>query len=107
MRMGKKALLENQNMKKAISDCTDSLNEFYLSEELVAEIFGKYKDYVLQREMCLKTKAAQFMKFKHVEDRGPVYLRKYISRILNYSQDFLYTQAKRGRPSHFERINDR
>ena len=35
--MGKRALLENKNMKKAIGDCTDSLNEFYLSEELVAD----------------------------------------------------------------------
>lgn len=105
--MGKRALLENKNMKKAISHCTDSLNEFYLTEKLMAEIFEKYKEYVLQREMCLKTKAAQFMKFKNVEHRGPAYLSKYISRILNYSQDFLYTQAKRGRPSHFERINDR
>ena len=47
------------------------------------------------------------MKFKNVEHRGPVYLSRYITRILNYSQDFLYTQARRGGPSYFERINDR
>ena len=102
-----KALLENQNMKKAIAKCTDNLNEFYLSDTLLKEIFESYKEFVLERDMCLKTRAAQFNRFKSVEHRGLIYLRKYISRILNYSQDFLYTRATKRRPSHFERINDR
>ena len=107
MRMGRKALLENKNMKKAITKCVDNLNEFYLTDTLLAEIFKEYKEFVLEREMCLKTRSGMFNKFKMVEHRGPTYLSKYISRILNYSQDFLYTQAKKGRPSHYERINDR
>ena len=53
MRMGRRALLENKNMKKAINECIDKLNEFYLTDKLMAEIFEKYKEYVLQREMCL------------------------------------------------------
>ena len=33
-----RALLENQNMKKAIAKCTDNLNEFYLTDVLLKEI---------------------------------------------------------------------
>ena len=107
MRMGRRALLENKNMKKAINECTNNLNEFYLTDKLLSEIFKEYKEFVLKRDMCLKTKAAQFSRFKSVENRGPIYLSKYITRILNYSKDFLYTRGRNGRPSHFERINDR
>ena len=55
MRMGRRALLENKNMKKAINECTNNLNEFYLTDKLLSEIFKEYKEFVLKRDMCLRT----------------------------------------------------
>jgi len=103
----KRSLLDNKTMKRAVSKSTDSLDEFYLSDELISEIFEHYKKIILEREMCSNTRASYFNVFKHIENRGISYLSKYISRILTYSQDFLYKRANYGRPSYFERINNR
>lgn len=103
--MGRRGpLVEFRNLKIVVYDYIEGKDEFYLSEKMVEDIFKKYQEQVLSRSMCLKIKAAQHMKFRRIKDRGQIYLRKQISKIINYTKDFNCKKRRNGGAAFYERI---
>ena len=104
--MGRKtgALIENKNLRKAVYAYIEDKDEFYLSEKIVKDIFKKYQEEVLSRPMHSQMKAGHINKFKNIEHRGEVYLRKQISKIINYTKDFTCKKRRNGGAAFYERI---
>jgi len=104
--MGRKtgALIENNNLRKVVYSYIKNKDEFYLSEEMVKDIFKEYQLEVLSRPMHSKMKAGHINKFKNIEHRGEVYIRKQISKIINYTKIFSCKRNRNGGASYYERI---
>jgi|TARA_R110000823_G_scaffold70401_5_gene162357 hypothetical protein len=103
--MGKKGtLVEFANLRKAVYKYIEDKKEFYLSDKMVEDIFKKYQGEVLSRPMLQTMKAGQHSKFKAITNRGPLYLRIQIAKIINYTKDFYVQKSRDGGVPHYERI---
>tara|TARA_R110000751_G_scaffold269271_1_gene368942 strand:+ start:524 stop:835 length:312 start_codon:yes stop_codon:yes gene_type:complete len=103
--MGKRGPLVNfKIMREATYKWIEGRDFFDLGDINIQEIFELYKELLLDTMENPKLKAGTHNKFKIIQDRGLVALRKQISAIINHTNN--YTKYKNGKEvTRFELIN--